>query len=370
MRGRRRQRRPPPSSPCNCCGTTRSLAPCSPTWPPASSSGSSTCSPTSSPMISRWRFSGRLQLLYLNGNRLTGELPNINMPLLKSLNVSFNNLTGEIPKSFGGMPAASFLGMALCGKPLPTCQGSNSEPPSQPPAPPPEAAIPAGSGGRGPRHLTGGAIIVIGCEFGFLLVDAVLVLACGAMRCKPRTYRRHDAITAELALHSKDAMSPNTAMYTPRVSDARAGPPPPPPPSLPPVAVPTPVGRKKLFFFGRVPWPYDLEDLRCARPPRSSACYRKTEQTCCHRSGKGTYGTTYKAATESGLVMEVKRLKETSLLECEFREKVGGGVGASACDVRAHGGARGGMVPGKVFLKSGTNDPNADKLEDLVHYMD
>ncbi|KAL6845859.1 hypothetical protein ACP4OV_024434 [Aristida adscensionis] len=249
---------------------------------------------------------GRLQLLYLNGNRLTGELPNVNMPSLTSLNVSFNNLTGAIPKSLGGMPAASFLGMALCGKPLPACQGSNSEPPSQPPAPPPEAAVSAGSGGRGPRHLAGGAIagIVIGCAFGFLLVAAVLVLACGAMRRKPRTYRSHDAVAAELALHSKEAMSPNG--YTPRVSDARP-PPPPPPPSLPPVAVPAPVGRKKLFFFGRVPRPYDLEDLL-----RASA----------EVLGKGTYGTTYKAAIESGPVMAVKRLKETSLPEREFRDKV------------------------------------------------
>ncbi|KAL6652609.1 hypothetical protein ACP70R_011534 [Stipagrostis hirtigluma subsp. patula] len=248
---------------------------------------------------------GRLQLLYLNGNRLTGELPSVNMPSLTSLNVSFNNLTGEIPRSLGGMPATSFLGMPLCGKPLPPCRGSNSQPPSQSPALPPEAAATAESGGRGRRHLAGGAIagIVIGCAFGFLLIAAVLVLACGALRRKPRAYRSQDAVAAELALHSKEAMSPNS--YTPRVSDAR--PPPPPPPSLPPAVAPAAVGKKKLFFFGRVPRPYDLEDLL-----RASA----------EVLGKGTYGTTYKAAIESGPVMAVKRLKETSLPEREFRDKV------------------------------------------------
>ncbi|CAD6260637.1 unnamed protein product [Miscanthus lutarioriparius] len=242
------------------------------------------------------------ELLFLDGNRLTGELPNVSMPSLTSFNVSFNNLSGEIPTSFGGMPATSFLGMPLCGKPLPPCRAPSSEAPSsQSPTLPPEAPAPTtDSRGRGRHHLAGGAIagIVIGCAFGFLLIAAVLVLACGALRREPRpTYRNHDAVAAELALHSKEAMSPNG--YTPRVSDAR-----PPLPSVPPAAA---AGRKKLFFFGRIPRPYDLEDLL-----RASA----------EVLGKGTYGTTYKAAIESGPVMAVKRLKETSLPEREFRDKV------------------------------------------------
>jgi hypothetical protein len=247
---------------------------------------------------------GRLQVLYLDGNRLTGVLPDVSMPSLTMLNVSFNNLTGEVPKSLSGMPATSFLGMPLCGKPLPPCRApSSSEPPSLPPALAPEApAASSDSRGRGRHHLAGGAIagIVIGCAFGFLLIAAVLLLVCGALRREPRsTYRSHDAVAAELALHSKEAMSPNA--YTPRVSDAR------PPPSVPPAVAAAAVGKKKLFFFGRIPRPYDLEDLL-----RASA----------EVLGKGTYGTTYKAAIESGPVMAVKRLKETSLPEREFRDKV------------------------------------------------
>jgi hypothetical protein len=256
-----------------------------------------------SPAIAK---NGRLQLLFLDGNRLTGELPNVSMPSLTSFNVSFNNLSGEIPTSFGGMPATSFLGMPLCGKPLTPCRAPSSEAPSsQSPTLPPEPPAPTtDTRGRGRHHLAGGAIagIVIGCAFGFLLIAVVLVLACGALRREPRpTYRSHDAVAAELALHSKEAMSPNG--YTPRVSDARP-PPPPPLPSVPPAAA---AGRKKLFFFGRIPRPYDLEDLL-----RASA----------EVLGKGTYGTTYKAAIESGPVMAVKRLKETSLPEREFRDKV------------------------------------------------
>ncbi|KAL5214939.1 hypothetical protein ABZP36_004091 [Zizania latifolia] len=249
---------------------------------------------------------GKLQLIYLDGNLLTGELPNVNMPLLTSFNVSFNNLTGEIPNGFGGMPATSFLGMPLCGKPLPPCRTPISNPPSQAPTLSPEVSVPVGGRGQGGRRLAGGAIagIVIGCAFGFLLIAAVLVLACGALRRKTRTQQRsHDAVAAELALHSKEAMSPNG--YTPRVSDAR--PPPPPPPTVQPAVVANVAGKKKLFFFGRVPRPYDLEDLL-----RASA----------EVLGKGTYGTTYKAALESGPVVAVKRLKETSLPEREFRDKI------------------------------------------------
>ncbi|KAL5216633.1 hypothetical protein ABZP36_008034 [Zizania latifolia] len=250
---------------------------------------------------------GKLQLIYLDSNLLSGELPNVNMPLLTLFNVSFNNLTGEIPNGLGGMPATSFLGMPLCGKPLPPCRTPISNPPSQSPMLSPEGEVPVGGRGRGGRRLAGGAIagIVIGCAFGFLLIAAVLVLACGALQRKPRAHHRsHDAVAAELALHSKEAMSPNG--YTPRVSDARQ-PSPPPPPTVQPAVAANVAGKKKLFFFGRVPQPYDLEDLL-----RASA----------EVLGKGTYGTTYKAALESGPVVAVKRLKETSLPEREFRDKI------------------------------------------------
>jgi hypothetical protein len=254
------------------------------------------------PAISR---NGKLEQLYLQGNLLTGTLPDVTMPALTTLNVSFNNLTGEIPRSFSGLPVTSFLGMSLCGKPLPPCRAPpGSQPPSKSPALAPEAgASSTVDHQRGRRHLASGAIagIVIGCALGFLLLAAVLLLACGAMRRQPRTsYRSQDAVAAELALHSKEAMSPNG--YTPRVSHVR-----PLQPSVPPAVAASTVGRKKLFFFGRIPRPYDLEDLL-----RASADVL----------GKGTYGTTYKAAIESGPVMAVKRLKETSLPEREYRVKV------------------------------------------------
>jgi hypothetical protein len=246
---------------------------------------------------------GKLQVLYLQGNLLTGPLPDVAAPSsLTDFNVSFNNLTGEVPRGFSGLPVTSFLGMSLCGKPLPPCRASpGSLPPSRSPALALKRGASSSDDHRSRHRLAGGAIagIVIGSAFGFLLVAAVLLLLCGAFRRQPRTtYRSQDAVASELALHSKEAMSPNG--HTPRVSDAR-------PMQPAPAVAPTTVGRKKLLFFVRIPRPYDLEDLL-----RASA----------EVLGKGTYGTTYKAAIESGPVMAVKRLKETSLPEREFRDKV------------------------------------------------
>ena len=93
-------------------------------------------------------------------------------------------------------------------------------------------------------------------------------------------------------------------MTTLLVSEAQ---PPPPLPSVRPAVSAAAAGRKMLLCFGRIPRPYDLEDQL---------------RTSAEVLGKGTYGTTYKAAIESGPVMAVKRLKETSLPEREFRDKV------------------------------------------------
>ncbi|CAD6201555.1 unnamed protein product [Miscanthus lutarioriparius] len=111
-------------------------------------------------------------------------------------------------------------------------------------------------------------------------------------RWEPRlTYRSHDVVAAELALHSnKEAMSPNGYI--------------PPLPSVPPAAA---RDGRSFFFFSRIPWLYNLEDLL---------------RTSGEVLNKGTYSTTCKATIESGPVMAVKRLKETSLSEREFWDKV------------------------------------------------
>ena len=72
------------------------------------------------------------------------------------------------------------------------------------------------------------------------------------------------------------------------------------------------VGAKKLVFFGNSATaasarPFDLEDLL-----RASA----------EVLGKGTFGTAYKAVLEAGPVVAVKRLKDVTIPEKEFKEKI------------------------------------------------
>lgn len=64
---------------------------------------------------------------------------------------------------------------------------------------------------------------------------------------------------------------------------------------------------KKLVFFGNAARVFDLEDLL-----RASA----------EVLGKGTFGTAYKAVLEMGTVVAVKRLKDVTISEREFKEKI------------------------------------------------
>ncbi|KAG0487320.1 hypothetical protein HPP92_009415 [Vanilla planifolia] len=71
-----------------------------------------------------------LAMLNLENNQLTGEVPDLHIPTLVKFNVSFNRLNGSVPVALRGMPATAFLGMPLCGEPLPPCTGEVSPSPS------------------------------------------------------------------------------------------------------------------------------------------------------------------------------------------------------------------------------------------------
>uniref|UniRef100_A0A803MZF4 Protein kinase domain-containing protein n=1 Tax=Chenopodium quinoa TaxID=63459 RepID=A0A803MZF4_CHEQI len=64
---------------------------------------------------------------------------------------------------------------------------------------------------------------------------------------------------------------------------------------------------KTLVFFGNGPRVFDLDDLL-----RASA----------EVLGKGNYGTTYKASLDNGVAVAVKRLKDVTVTEKEYREKL------------------------------------------------
>ncbi|KAJ8637839.1 hypothetical protein MRB53_012106 [Persea americana] len=89
---------------------------------------------------------GKLRSLNLSYNRLSGEISSefgSRIPANASLDLSFNNLTGEIPDSLIAQKAGSFAGNSdLCGKPLknpcgfspPSEVSPNASTPSSPPA--------------------------------------------------------------------------------------------------------------------------------------------------------------------------------------------------------------------------------------------
>ncbi|KAJ6807622.1 putative inactive receptor kinase [Iris pallida] len=233
-----------------------------------------------SPRVSRLT---RLGTLYLERNSLSGEIPAIDLPDLAQFNVSFNNLTGPVPAKLRSMPAGSFLGTGLCGgsAPLGPCPGEI--PPGAPEAPAKK------------RGISGGAVagIAIGAAVAFLILFVLVVVLC--RRGKARGGRSADVAAVERAPGSESEV----ALTDKRVVDAAAA-----EPGLP---VPAAAAGKRLVFFGAGPRVYDLEDLL-----RASA----------EVLGKGTFGTAYKAVLENGSVVAVKRLKEASITEGEFREKI------------------------------------------------
>ncbi|PKA61435.1 putative inactive receptor kinase [Apostasia shenzhenica] len=210
-----------------------------------------------------------LTTLYLQNNRLTGGIMDLNIPNLRQFNVSYNRLNGSVPAKLQRMPANSFLGTQLCGRPLSPC------PSEAPPSPAPDSSSSS--------NLSGGAIagIAIGAVAAFLILAVVLFLTCRRKR-EPGSRRISEVPAAKptdgIGSHPSPAVAPATAGTM-----------------------------KQLMFIGSAPRVYDLEDLL-----RASA----------EVLGKGTFGTAYKVGLEAGLVLVVKRLKDVNLQENEFREKI------------------------------------------------
>ncbi|CAM8912130.1 unnamed protein product [Rhodiola kirilowii] len=239
----------------------------------------------------------RLRTLYLQDNQFTGTISGLDLPSIDQFNVSNNQLNGSIPRSLRKMSKSSFAGTALCGRPLSLCPGEVDD------------NVIGGS----KKKLSAGAIagIVIGSVVGFFLLLALLLWICRRKGRKNKT-RSVDVATInkQNELESQTDKSAVEAGNGPNGGYTVAA-----------AAVATPaatannkvvahgggVGSKKLVFFGTVPKVFDLEDLL-----KASA----------EVLGKGTFGTAYKAVLESGITMVVKRLKDVTLPEVEFREKI------------------------------------------------
>ncbi|KAG4120929.1 hypothetical protein ERO13_D11G173700v2 [Gossypium hirsutum] len=216
----------------------------------------------------------RLGTLYLENNHLSGSIPDIKVPSLVQFNVSFNQLNGSIPKGLSNKPQSAFLGNSLCGKPLVPCNRTES------------------SGSK----LSGGAIagIVIGCVLGILLILILLICLCrrkSGKKMEERDVAPPKQAVVEIPRDKPAGESGNRSSGLSGVVNKEA----------------KSSGIKNLVFFGKASRVFDLEDLL-----RASA----------EVLGKGTFGTAYKATLEMGVVVAVKRLKDVTVSEKEFKEKI------------------------------------------------
>ncbi|GJN23537.1 hypothetical protein PR202_gb11194 [Eleusine coracana subsp. coracana] len=254
----------------------------------------------------------RLKVLLLDNNRFDGEIPEMTLPL-QQFNVSFNPLNGSVPAGLRSQPRSAFLGTGLCGGPLGPCPGEASPSPapagqpSSPTAPTSGGGTNSngnggGSGSKG-KKLSGGAIagIAVGSALGAALLLFLLICLCRRSgRTKTRSLEMPPPATTTAAatggrkppeMTSGAAVAPLTTIGHPNAPIAQS------------------TSGKKLVFFGSAAAvaPFDLEDLL-----RASA----------EVLGKGAFGTTYKAVLESGATVAVKRLKDVTLSEPEFRERI------------------------------------------------
>ncbi|KAL6495001.1 putative inactive receptor kinase [Orobanche gracilis] len=245
----------------------------------------------------------RLRTLYLENNQFIGSLPDIELPNLGQFNVSYNNLNGSVPKGLLGKPKDAFLGTLLCGKPLDIVCAYSAGPAE---APGPTANRNINSGGEGKKKLSGGAIagIVVGSVVGLILLVLFLFILC---RKRSENNVRSVEVSAIKNQESAVGIEENNGGADNGFSSASGmtgnG------NAKREIETNSSAVAKKLVFFGNSPALrfFDLEDLL-----RASA----------EVLGKGTFGTSYKAVLEMGTVVAVKRLKDVTINDREFKEKI------------------------------------------------
>ncbi|KAK2654045.1 hypothetical protein Ddye_013901 [Dipteronia dyeriana] len=202
----------------------------------------------------------RLTTLILANNSLSGDIPDLNVPSLQQLNLSNNNLTGSVPHSLQRFPSSAL--------------SENALPPALPVQPPNiQPSMRKHSRISEPTLL---GIILGGCVLVFVAI-AILIICCYSTK-GGRDGRPAKSQKIEKSL--KKGVSERTESQ---------------------------VKNSRLVFFEGCNLAFDLEDLL-----RASA----------EVLGKGTFGTTYKAALEDATTVVVKRLKELNVGKREFEQQM------------------------------------------------
>lgn len=204
-----------------------------------------------------------LTALNLSNNALSGEIPDLNLPTLQLLDLSNNNLSGKVPRSLVRFPSSSFSGNQL-----------SPEDSSPPPVPPPSDQSKKKSSSKLSEPAILG-IIIGGSTLLFILIAVLLVLYY--------SNNKEDDDDHDVTAATKQKPSKKEQLIIKKSGSQD--------------------GDNRLVFFAGCNLAFDLEDLL-----RASA----------EVLGKGSFGTTYKAALEDSTTVAVKRLKEVTVGKREF----------------------------------------------------
>lgn len=207
-----------------------------------------------------------LTALNLANNSFSGYIPDLSIPSLQELNLANNHLTGSVPQSLNKFPSWVFSGNNFSSE--------ISMPPALPVRPPnPQPSGPQPSGKT--KKLSEPAILSIaigGCVLAFVLVALLMIFYFS---------NKGDESGFVAKPHKKESSKKGVSERQDKSN--------------------------RLSFFEGCSFAFDLEDLL-----RASA----------EVLGKGTFGTTYKAALEEATTLVVKRLKEVTVGKREFEQQM------------------------------------------------
>ncbi|KAH9625779.1 hypothetical protein KSS87_010744 [Heliosperma pusillum] len=210
-----------------------------------------------------------LTTLDLSNNSFSGQVPDIDNPSLKYLDLSNNLLNGTLPKSLSRFPNSSFSGndvsFAVSIPPLPSPMPPTSQP-----------VQPHKSKKLSETALLG--IIVGSCVVFFVVVAVLIIVFYLNKESVKKTGTALDKGESKASSKKKKGIKESP--------EEKFG---------------------KITFFAGSNFAFDLEDLL-----RASA----------EILGKGTFGTTYKAALEDSTTVVVKRLKEGVVGKRDFEQQM------------------------------------------------
>ncbi|KAL5983144.1 hypothetical protein ACLOJK_017226 [Asimina triloba] len=240
----------------------------------------------------------RLYILQLQNNRLTGKIPALNQTSLRYFNVSNNSLSGEIPTTpaFVRLNSSSFSNNpSLCGELIRKPCGKDLIPSS--PSPIPAQTPTAERRNDRPRKKSKKKLVVFVAVSiaGFLFLLVCLVVLWRVCCRGARGMSRDKEVRPGKAEEEGGGEGPSSGLDGNNA--AAKG-----------IFSWDGEGLGSLVFCGGAEQMYTLEDL-----------LKASAETL----GRGTMGSTYKAVMESGFIVTVKRLKDSTYPRLEeFRRQM------------------------------------------------